>query len=132
MIVAPARDHGMWHRGCAADMPGAGVDGADEVKDGHDGLTGTRKAPIASRARTEVEGTCRLAVLFVNGLMGTQNAPRIAGRARTEVEGACYLAAVGANARKVFIDGLMGTLMMMVSPVEKMVDLVPIGGCQGW
>ena len=108
MIVAPARDHGMWHRGCAADMPGAGVDGADEVKDGHDGLTGTRKAPIASRARTEVEGTCRLAVLFVNGLMGTQNAPRIAGRARTEV---------------------VGIFIVMGSPV-KMGNLVPTG-CHG-
>ena len=100
MLAAPASDCDTWLGGYAANMPGAGVDGADEVKDGHDGLTGTRKAPIASRARTEVEGTCCLVV-------------------------------DGSNAREVFIDGLMGTLTMMVSPVENMADLVSIRGGQG-
>ena len=67
-------------------MPGAGVDGAGEVKNRHDDLTETRKALIAGRARTEVEGTCHLVV-------------------------------AGADDHKVFVDGLMETLMVMVSPV---------------
>ena len=100
MLVAQATDHSTWLGGCTANMPGASVDGADKVEDGHAGLMGTRKAPLAGRARAEVEGTFCLAV-------------------------------AGSNARKVFVDGLMGTLMMMVPPVEKMADLVPIGGGQG-
>ena len=93
MLVALASDRGTWLGGCVTNMPGAGVDG-------NDGLMGTRKAPIAGRARTEVEGTC------------------------------CFVAA-GADSCEVFVDGLMGMSMVMVSPVEKIVDLVPIGGGQG-
>ena len=52
MLVAPVSDCGTWLGGCAADMPGAGTDGAGEVKDGHVGLMGTLKAPLAGRAMT--------------------------------------------------------------------------------
>ena len=60
------------------------------------------------------------------GLMGTREAPR-AGRARVEVIGPCRLAVDSANAREVFEAGLMS----IFSFVERMVDLVPIGGGQG-
>ena len=69
---------------------GAG-DALTRMRDGHDGLMGICKDPIAGRSRTEVEVTCRLAV-------------------------------DGANAREVFDDGLMGTLMVSFLPVERMVD----------
>ena len=60
-----------------------------------------------------------------DGLMEIGKAP-IAGRSRTQVEGMCCLAVDGANTGMLFYDGLMGTLMVIFLPVERMVDLVPI------
>ena len=86
-------------------MPGAGVaDGAGEVEDGHNGWMGTRKAPRAGGARTEVVGTCSL-IMRLHVHFGGMN-HTVAGTGEVEVE--------------------VWTLMVMISPVE-MGDLVPIG-----